>query len=126
MISAVLPLPALTETDFDNILDSLLPDGTLLASLNTKWFRESQLSHLSTLPTEYPRASPLVWRRFWKASFPHRAHTLLWRLYHHKMPCKERLHQLILNRFPDPGCVYCGSIDSEEHFVWPCPFKHEI
>ncbi|KAG1040711.1 hypothetical protein G6F43_012236 [Rhizopus delemar] len=36
MISSVLPLPALTETDFDNILDSLLPDGTPIASLNTK------------------------------------------------------------------------------------------
>ncbi|KAG0943579.1 hypothetical protein G6F29_006854 [Rhizopus arrhizus] len=77
MISSVLPLPALIETDFDNILDSLLPDETLAASLNTKWIRESQLSHLSTLPTSYPRASPLAWRRFWKASFPHRAHTLL-------------------------------------------------
>ncbi|KAG1277445.1 hypothetical protein G6F66_012295 [Rhizopus arrhizus] len=87
MISSVLPLPALTETEFDNILDSILPDGTPIASLNTKWFRESQLSYLSTLPTTYPRASPLAWRRFWKASFPHRAHTLLWRLYHHKMPC---------------------------------------
>ncbi|KAG0738416.1 hypothetical protein G6F29_006855 [Rhizopus arrhizus] len=41
------------------------------------------------------------------------------------MPCKERLQQLIPNRFPDPGCVYCGGIDSEEHFVWSCPFKHE-
>ncbi|KAG0846622.1 hypothetical protein G6F57_017100 [Rhizopus arrhizus] len=71
-------LPALTETDFGNILDSLLSDGTLIASLNTKWFRETQLSHLSTLPTSYLRASPLAWHRFWKASFPHRAHTLLW------------------------------------------------
>jgi hypothetical protein len=65
MISSVLPLPALTETDFDNILDSLLPDGTPIASLNTKWFREFQFSHLSTLPTAYPRASPLAWHRFW-------------------------------------------------------------
>ncbi|KAG1124196.1 hypothetical protein G6F42_009845 [Rhizopus arrhizus] len=77
MSSSVPPLPALTETDFDNIPDSLLPDGTLIASLNTKWFRESQLSYLSTLPISCPRASPLAWRRFWKASFPHRAHTLL-------------------------------------------------
>ena len=123
---SVILLPALTETDFGNILDSLLSDGTLIASLNTKWFRETQLSHLSTLPTSYLRASPLAWHRFWKASFPHRAHTLLWWLYHHKMPCKECLHQLIPNRFPDPGCVYCGGIDSEEHFVWSCPFKHEI
>ncbi|KAG1452251.1 hypothetical protein G6F46_008783 [Rhizopus delemar] len=126
MISSVLALPALTETDFDNILDSLLPDGTSIASLNTKWFRESQLPHSSMLPASYLRASPTAWRFFWKASIPHRAHTLLWRLYHHKMPCKERLYQLIPNRFPDPGCVYCGGVDSEEHFVWSCPFKHEI
>ncbi|KAG1149513.1 hypothetical protein G6F37_003105 [Rhizopus arrhizus] len=35
-MACVPPLPALTETDFDNILDSLLPDGTPIASLNTK------------------------------------------------------------------------------------------
>ncbi|KAG1537495.1 hypothetical protein G6F46_009635 [Rhizopus delemar] len=126
MISSVLPLPALTETDFYNILDSLLPDGTPIASLNTKWLRESQLPHSSTLPAAYPRASHTAWRLFWKAAIPHRAHTLLWRLYHHKMPCKERLHQLIPTRFRDPDCVYCGGVDSEEHFVWSCPFKHEI
>jgi hypothetical protein len=42
------------------------------------------------------------------------------------MPCKGRPHQLIPNRFPDPSCVYCGGVNSEEHFVRPCPFKHEI
>jgi hypothetical protein len=42
------------------------------------------------------------------------------------MPCKERLHQLILTRFPDPGCAYCGGVDSEEHFVRSCPFKHKM
>ncbi|KAL4211745.1 hypothetical protein AB4K20DRAFT_1800224 [Rhizopus microsporus] len=34
--------------------------------------------------------------------------------------------QLISNQFPGSGCVYCDGIDSEEHFVWFCPFKHEI
>ncbi|KAG0735428.1 hypothetical protein G6F57_014224 [Rhizopus arrhizus] len=77
MISSVLPLPALTEADFNNILESFLSDGTPIASLNTKWFRETQLSHLSMLPASYLHASPLAWRRFWKASIPHRAHTLL-------------------------------------------------
>ncbi|KAG1167185.1 hypothetical protein G6F36_012651 [Rhizopus arrhizus] len=77
MISSVLPLPALTETDFDNILDSLLPDGTSIASLNTKWFRESQLPHSSMLPASYPRASPTAWRRFWKASVPQSSHVTL-------------------------------------------------
>ncbi|KAG1147448.1 hypothetical protein G6F37_004104 [Rhizopus arrhizus] len=126
MISSVLPLLTLTEAGLDNNLDSLLPDGTTSASLNTKWFSESRLSHSPTLPASYPRASPIAWRRFWKASIPHRVHTLLWRLYRHKMPCKGRPHQLIPNRFPDPSCVYCGGVDSEEHFVWSCPFKHEI
>ena len=126
MISSVLPLLTLTEADFDNILDSLLPDGTTSASLNTKWFRESRLSHSPTLPASYPQASPIAWRRFWKASIPHRVHTLLWRLYHHKMPCKGRPYQLIPNRFPDPSCVYCGGVNSEEHVVWSCPFKHDI
>ncbi|KAG1578182.1 hypothetical protein G6F48_012139 [Rhizopus delemar] len=126
MISSVLPLPALTETEFDNILGSLLPDGTPIASLNTKWFRGSQLPHSSTLSASYPRASPTAWRLFWKASIPHRARTLLWRVYHHKMPCKECLHQLTPTRFSDPDCVFCGGVDSEEHFVWSCPFKHDI
>ncbi|KAG1048223.1 hypothetical protein G6F46_012487 [Rhizopus delemar] len=103
-----------------------LVNGTPIASLNTKWFRESQLSHLSTLPASYPCARLLAWRQFWKTSILHRAHTLLWRLYLQKLTCKERFHQLIPNRFPDPGCVYCGGIDSEEHFVWFCSFKHEI
>jgi hypothetical protein len=42
------------------------------------------------------------------------------------MPCKERLHQLIPTRFPDSCCIYCSGVDSEEYFVWSCPFKHEI
>ncbi|KAG1140697.1 hypothetical protein G6F37_009544 [Rhizopus arrhizus] len=105
MISPVLPLPALTEMDFDN---------------------RSQLPYLSTLPVLYPHATPTAWRRFWKTSILHRVHILLWRLYHLKTPCKKRLHQLIPNLFPDPDCVYCGGVDSEEHFVWSCPFKHAI
>ena len=77
MISSVLPLPAFTETEFDNILDSLLPDGTPIALLNTKWFREPQLFHSSTLPASYPCASPIDWCRFWKASVPQSSHVTL-------------------------------------------------
>ncbi|KAG1151178.1 hypothetical protein G6F37_004739 [Rhizopus arrhizus] len=77
MISSVLPLPALTETEFGNILDSILPDETPIALLNTKWFRESQLFHPSTLPASYPRASPTAWRRYWKASVPQSSHVTL-------------------------------------------------
>ncbi|KAG0749229.1 hypothetical protein G6F62_006004 [Rhizopus arrhizus] len=116
----------LTETEFDNILDLLLLDETPTASSNTKWIRESQLRHSSMLPVSYPRKSPTAWRRFWKTPIPHRARTLPWRLYHHKMPCEEHLHYPIPARFPDPGCVYCGGVDCEEHFVWSCPFKHGI
>ncbi|KAG1442968.1 hypothetical protein G6F46_012065 [Rhizopus delemar] len=32
--------------------------------------------------------------------------------------------EAIISAYPD--CVYCGGVDSEEHFVWSCPFKHEI
>ncbi|KAG1049578.1 hypothetical protein G6F43_008101 [Rhizopus delemar] len=77
MISSVLPLSELTETDFDNILDSILLDRVPIASLNTKWFRESQLPHSSMLPASYPRASPTAWRRFWKASVPQSSHVTL-------------------------------------------------
>ncbi|KAG1637612.1 hypothetical protein G6F44_009238 [Rhizopus delemar] len=94
MISSVLPLPALTETDFDNILDSLLPDGTPIASLNTRYIISARESYCLApfLEGIYPTQSS----------------------------------HLIPARFPDPGCVYCGGVDSEEHFVWPCPFKHDI
>ncbi|KAG1281353.1 hypothetical protein G6F66_011414 [Rhizopus arrhizus] len=42
------------------------------------------------------------------------------------MPCKKRLYQLIPTRLLDPDYVYYGGVDSEEYFVWSCPFKHEI
>ncbi|KAG1282594.1 hypothetical protein G6F66_011110 [Rhizopus arrhizus] len=61
MIPSALPLPALTGMDFVNIPNSLLPDGTLTAFLNTKWFRESQLPHSSTLSVWYFRTIPSVW-----------------------------------------------------------------
>ncbi|KAG1437702.1 hypothetical protein G6F56_012978 [Rhizopus delemar] len=29
-------------------------------------------------------------------------------------------------QFVDPSCVYCGDLDTEEHFVWACPVRKEI
>ncbi|EIE87314.1 hypothetical protein RO3G_12025 [Rhizopus delemar RA 99-880] len=42
------------------------------------------------------------------------------------MQCKEYLHQLIITRFLDSGCAYCGGVSSEEHLSGLVPFKYEI
>ncbi|KAG1051816.1 hypothetical protein G6F43_006007 [Rhizopus delemar] len=97
MISSVLPLPACTEADFDNILDSLLPDGTPISSLNTEWFPESQLSHSSTLPASYLRVSPTVWRRFFEDIYPTQSPHVTLETSLSQMPCKDCLYQLIPN-----------------------------
>ncbi|KAG0755163.1 hypothetical protein G6F57_011589 [Rhizopus arrhizus] len=51
---------------------------------------------------------------------------VLWRFYHHKLPCRERLHRLIPDKFTDPLCIHCGGNDNDEHFLWQCPAKRTI
>jgi hypothetical protein len=29
-------------------------------------------------------------------------------------------------KFSDPSCIYCGGIDTEEHFIRSCPLRKEI
>ncbi|KAG0928434.1 hypothetical protein G6F57_013603 [Rhizopus arrhizus] len=109
--------------DFHRIISPVLPDGTLLLAMTTKWFRSCALSPLEALSAHYPTGSSAAWNRFWRSSFPQRAHTILWRLYHHKLPCRARLHRLIPSRITDEHCVLCGGIDDDEHFLWSCPSK---
>ncbi|KAI9479570.1 hypothetical protein BDB00DRAFT_743400, partial [Zychaea mexicana] len=69
----------------------------------------------------YPRATRAAWKHFWKAPLPHRAHTVLWRFYHNKLPCRARLHQLILDSYPSDSCIFCDRRDTDQHFIWTCP-----
>ncbi|KAG2220706.1 hypothetical protein INT45_012570 [Circinella minor] len=88
--------------------------------------RAQFLPHFNHLPDWYPRASKAKWKTFWNSSFPHRAHTIWWRILHQKLSCKQRLHQLIPHVFTTPTCVFRDSIDIPEHFVWACPIKQSV
>ncbi|KAG1136076.1 hypothetical protein G6F37_012404 [Rhizopus arrhizus] len=111
---------------FDQILQPFLHDGTALVSLSTKWFRTLQLDPLETLPDHYPTASQVSWRTFWTCAIPHKARSILWRLYHRKLSCRSRLHRLIPSRIPNPCCPLCGDDETDEHFLWSCPDKRPI
>ncbi|KAG0739315.1 hypothetical protein G6F60_011755 [Rhizopus arrhizus] len=94
---------------FDRFVPTHTADGTRFANLSTKWFRSTKLPPLESLPLDYPRAPFSAWRLFWQTALPHKAHTVLWRFYHHKLPCRERLHRLIPDKFTDPLCIHCGA-----------------
>lgn len=38
-------------------------------------------------------------------------------LYRHKLHCKDFLHRILSVKFPDPSCIYCSGIDTEEHSI---------
>ncbi|PHZ12630.1 uncharacterized protein RHIMIDRAFT_291967 [Rhizopus microsporus ATCC 52813] len=80
---------------------------------------------IDALPAHYPRGPTTAWRAFWLSSFPHQAHTVLWRHYRRKLPTCQRLHQLYPNRHLDPYCLLCGGVEDDGHFLWPCMLKKE-
>ena len=78
------------------------------------------------LPDWYPRASAAAWKRFWKAPWPHYTRTILWRAYHRKLPCRERLHHLHPTAFTTLNCPLCHQLDNGRHFLWDCPKKQRF
>ncbi|KAG1167868.1 hypothetical protein G6F36_012411 [Rhizopus arrhizus] len=80
---------------FDSLFSSPLPDSTPVEDLSTKWFRNLDMLPLDSLPPTYPRASKSSWNKFWHVSIPHPARTILWRLYHSKLPTRSRLHRIM-------------------------------
>ncbi|KAI7849475.1 hypothetical protein BDC45DRAFT_573855 [Circinella umbellata] len=74
----------------------------------------------------YPRASKTTWRKFWASHLPQRAHTIWWRIFHKKLPCKQCLHQLVPRIFTSPNCIFCNEIDTPEHFLWECSQKRLV
>ncbi|RCH96572.1 hypothetical protein CU097_012106 [Rhizopus azygosporus] len=52
------------------------------------------------------------------SSFPHQAHTVLWRYYHRKLQTYQCLHQICSDRRLDPYCLLCGDVEDNEHFLW--------
>ncbi|KAG0847613.1 hypothetical protein G6F17_012372 [Rhizopus arrhizus] len=111
---------------FASLFSSPLPDGTPVEKLSTKWFRNLDMLPLDSLPPTYPRASKSSWNKFWHDSIPHPARTILWRLYHSKLPTRSRLHKIMPRYISDEGCVMCGAIETDEHFLWSCPVKRPI
>ncbi|KAG1546735.1 hypothetical protein G6F49_010411 [Rhizopus delemar] len=117
------PRPA---PEFHSLVSTSLPDGTSIENLSTKWFRHIDKLPLTSLSSHYPRASKSSWTLFWHASIPHPARTILWRLYHSKLPTRSRLHKLMPNTITDELCMLCDAIESDEHFLWSCPFKQPM
>ncbi|KAG1463427.1 hypothetical protein G6F46_003576 [Rhizopus delemar] len=77
------------ELKFHSLVNTLLPDGTPIENLSTKWFRHVDKLPLTSLSSHYPRANKSSWTQFWHASIPHPARTILWRLYHSKLPTRS-------------------------------------
>ncbi|KAG1445622.1 hypothetical protein G6F46_012904 [Rhizopus delemar] len=101
------------EPEFHSLVSTPPPDGTPIENLSTKWFRHIDKLPLTSLPSHYPRASKSSWTQFWHASIPHPARTILWRLYHSKLPTRSRLHKLMPNIITDELCMLCGAIESD-------------
>ncbi|KAI8143045.1 hypothetical protein BJV82DRAFT_515574, partial [Fennellomyces sp. T-0311] len=85
--------------------------------------RSSNRPPFITLPQEYPRAHKSVLSAFWRANFPHHAHTILWRAYHRKLPTRSRLQRLNIQFALDRRCPISGEVETDRHFVWDCPVK---
>ncbi|KAJ8654505.1 hypothetical protein O0I10_009811 [Lichtheimia ornata] len=83
-------------SDFYNLVSPITRSGLTIDNFKRKDFRYSFLPPLQDLPNDYPRATPGAWHRFWNsAHIPHRATTVLWRLLHHRISSRARLHRLI-------------------------------
>ncbi|KAG0734733.1 hypothetical protein G6F62_011729 [Rhizopus arrhizus] len=80
---------------FASLFSSPLPDGTPIEKLSTKWFRNLDMLPLDSLPPTYSRTSKSSWNKFWHVSIPHPTRTILWRLYHSKLPTRSRLHKIM-------------------------------
>ncbi|KAG1209983.1 hypothetical protein G6F35_010643 [Rhizopus arrhizus] len=109
--------------NYQALIIPLLPDGILLSALTTKAYRYRQLPPIDSLPPTYPRFSLESWRRFWQCAMPHQARTILWCIYHKRIPSRQRLYRLNPARFLAPTCLLCNQPESDEHFVWSCPLK---
>ncbi|KAJ8651216.1 hypothetical protein O0I10_013325, partial [Lichtheimia ornata] len=90
------PTPLNITSDFYNLVSPITRSGLTIDNFKRKDFRYSFLPPLQDLPNDYPRATPGAWHRFWNsAHIPHRATTVLWRLLHHRISSRARLHRLI-------------------------------
>ncbi|CEG83745.1 hypothetical protein RMATCC62417_17621 [Rhizopus microsporus] len=113
------------QPNFEDLLTVELPGALDFHHISLKLFWISQLLPIDALPAHYPRGPATAWRAFWLSSFPHLAHTVLWRYYHRKLPTRQRLHQLCPDRHLNPYCLLCGGVEDDEHFLWSCMLKKE-
>jgi hypothetical protein len=115
----------LPQPKFEDMLTVELSGAMDFDHITLKLFRTSKLLPIDALPAHYLRGPATAWRKFWLSSFPHQAHTVLWRYYHRKLPTRQRLHQICPDRHLDPFCLLCGGVEDDEHFLWSCVHKKE-
>lgn len=100
-----------------------------ITDLTRKALRYSLLPPLVSLPPHYPRGTHSAWHRFWNGSIPQQACTIRWRLLHHKISSRQRLHALIPQHIESPNCQRCTdnpdvndpAVESDQHFFFSCP-----
>ena len=115
--------------DYQAMVASQSHSHISINDITRKQFRYSLLPQLSSLPASYPKAHHAAWHRFWNAPIPHRACTLLWRLFHHRLSSRQRLQALLPRQVDSATCSRCEhdpavtqpEIESDQHLLFSCP-----
>ncbi|CDH60772.1 hypothetical protein RO3G_01429 [Lichtheimia corymbifera JMRC:FSU:9682] len=129
------PIPLNITSDYCNLGSPITRSGLTVDNFKRKEFRYSLLTPFHALPSDYPRAPPGAWHRFWNSALiPHRATTVIWRLVHHRISSRERLHRIIPAICQSNACLLCaGNVDAvidttetDKHFFYACPHVQEV
>ncbi|CDH61095.1 hypothetical protein RO3G_10580 [Lichtheimia corymbifera JMRC:FSU:9682] len=123
------PVPLDIQSDYHRLIAPTTKSGLVIESFKRKDFRYSLLPALHDLPTSYPKESKGAWHRFWNLAIPHQATTVIWRLLHHRLSCRERLHRIIPTTCESNACLICETssdqnatmVETDQHFLFSCP-----
>ncbi|KAJ8654801.1 hypothetical protein O0I10_009522 [Lichtheimia ornata] len=120
--------------DYHALVAPITHTNLRINDLTRKAFRYSLLPPLDSLPPHYPRGTHSAWHRFWNGAIPHQARTIRWRLLHHRISSRQRLHALIPRHVESPCCQRCTNnpevnnpaMESDQHFFFSCPSVQPI